>query len=1396
MKRFFTKAMSLLLTVTVCVTTVDLKAYAMEETIVEETVVVEESMGGAKEEPSLVETFVVESTTEKQTVEEIIATEEQSTTEESSEEAVTEKQSTTKESVEEAVTEEQPTTEESVEEAVTEEQSTTEESVEEAVTEESTITEESSEETKTEEGSSEETLIEEQSTEESTEETQSGWDGETTQEVYVAENFKVTFHLDSYWDGAYNALVKIENIGDVIVEDWYLDVECNYDITNIWNAVIHEKTENGYIIKNASWNQDILVGGCVEFGFSGNGDFSGFPKSYELLGTKVQVKPEDYSIEYRVDSDWGSGFTANIQITNNTEIMLEDWILEFDFDREITNIWNAMIVVHEGNHYVVSNAGYNANIAPGQIISFGFNGNESTVDIEPKNMKLHSYKLEGDEGEKEVINYELDTDYDKVPDYIEEILGMNIYSSDSDEDGLSDYVEICYTGTDPIYKDTDQDGIEDGKEDADQDGFTNLEELSLQTDLSRADTDGDLLSDYEEVKVYKTNPLIFDTDGDGAGDGIEISFGTNPLVADKIFNVHAVADTADTVKVSLDIQLLAEQLETLEIQAFDDEFLFPEEMPGYIGNCYDFSVDGSFENATIHFEFDSTLLKSSDFQPAIYYFNEEEQTLELLETTINGNVASATTTHFSKYILLNRKVYEDTFTWQDVWNTTGYNGVEIVLVIDDSGSLGGDYAYNSTLGIFKGGMDPEHKRLEVARDFVDNSNHSAKIGIIKFDGVVDDISGGLIECNQVGKEKLKNHLQFTYVNGGVYNRNGIFDSRGTTYMYSGIQNALQQFSPNADDILKVAIVFTDGQAHDRSKHSSVIRAANELGVKIYTVGLGNNNSYFTNYLKPLAQNTGGAFYYAADASELSDIYKEINEKIDIETDSDGDGITDYYEENMVMFNGVSLELNKDNPDTDHDGVLDGAEVCELNYKYNADKTQVIVTGKVKSNPSVQDTDYDGRKDDIDKVPLSGLFKGTMFGYYDVKDAQYIMDFREFFENGENYDSAISSSSLTFANAIYKEGAFEYALGADGKVSNIEDMLKFHGFENVVDYKLSDDYSDDNISEIGLGVHEVSYNGQTKKILAVVVRGTNGTIEEWSSNFDMGDPDSWNSEYHKGFYLTEERILSYVNDYVANNIQDTSNLTYWITGHSRGAALSNILAAKLLDEGKEVFAYTFATPSTTISSSRKDEKYNSIFNIVNPRDVVAYVPLSQWGFGKFGKDITLDIGSLGLDAKWCERTGQSNYNALEKGLLDLALSRIVSDCASSWDEVFDYAGSQNISDEQYDMISSRAKRFCKIEERKFLFMHAGYKVYPSLAFFLQLASEGLAGSEKEKENVKKIIGEFWNSKCAGAIISILFDIGFDKSVALPEQLGEFLVGDGHAPATYYVLINDSDMCEIR
>ncbi|MFX0005648.1 MAG: SdrD B-like domain-containing protein, partial [Candidatus Hermodarchaeota archaeon] len=144
-----------------------------------------------------------------------------------------------------------------------------------------------------------------------------------------------------------------------------------------------------------------------------------------------------------------------------------------------------------------------------------------------------------------------DTDKDKLKDGEEvNTYGTDPTNPDTDGDGLSDGEEVNTYGTDPLESDTDGDGMNDGWEvlynptldpnnpdddilDPDSDLLTNFEEYGLNTNPTNPDTDGDGLSDGEEVNTYITNPLDADTDGDELSDGEEVNtYITDPLEPD------------------------------------------------------------------------------------------------------------------------------------------------------------------------------------------------------------------------------------------------------------------------------------------------------------------------------------------------------------------------------------------------------------------------------------------------------------------------------------------------------------------------------------------------------------------------------------------------------------------------------------------------------------------------------------------------------------------------------------------------------------------------------------------------------------------------------------------------------------------------------------------------
>ena len=83
----------------------------------------------------------------------------------------------------------------------------------------------------------------------------------------------------------------------------------------------------------------------------------------------------------------------------------------------------------------------------------------------------------------------------------------------------------------------------------------------------------------------------------------------------------------------------------------------------------------------------------------------------------------------------------------------------------------------------------------------------------------------------------------------------------------------------------------------------------------------------------------------------------------------------------------------------------------------------------------------------------------------------------------------------------------------------------------------------------------------------------------------------------------------------------------ITGHSRGAATANLVAAKLIKEQKlasasNVYTYAFATPNSTKLKEKDNLEYKRIFNFVNPEDFVTKCMPAAWGYGRYGTTFVL------------------------------------------------------------------------------------------------------------------------------------------------------------------------------
>ena len=214
---------------------------------------------------------------------------------------------------------------------------------------------------------------------------------ETNGPVYESGDLTYTFTLQGSWNSGYNASIRIDNHSAQPIEDWRFEMEYAGSISNIWNAVIESNADGKYIIKNAGWNQDIAAGSYVEFGLSGAEAFDQYPSSYTMLTGIAANSSEDFTAVFEITNDWTQGFTGRITITNNTDAVIEDWVLEFDGENEISTLWDGQIVSHEGTHYIVKSADYNQNIPVGGSVSFNFNVDFRTSDAEFTNFALKSY---------------------------------------------------------------------------------------------------------------------------------------------------------------------------------------------------------------------------------------------------------------------------------------------------------------------------------------------------------------------------------------------------------------------------------------------------------------------------------------------------------------------------------------------------------------------------------------------------------------------------------------------------------------------------------------------------------------------------------------------------------------------------------------------------------------------------------------------------------------------------------------------------------------------------------------------------------------------------------------------------------------------------------------------
>lgn len=217
---------------------------------------------------------------------------------------------------------------------------------------------------------------------------------------------------------------------------------------------------------------------------------------------------------------------------------------------------------------------------------------------------------------------------------------------------------------------------------------------------------------------------------------------------------------------------------------------------------------------------------------------------------------------------------------------------------------------------------------------------------------------------------------------------------------------------------------------------------------------------------------------------------------------------------------------------------------------------------------------------------------------DTLRAEYSDDY--FLTSAVNESNSLAQLSIVASDAAYKDTSA---------------FLKSCGFLDIVDKKIIKNQQTPMLHpiKVTMGHKTISLNGKNYDLYAILIRGTTDAME-WVSNLDLSSLDK---ECANQFMIPKKDIKVLFDSYKKNYFTSGAATKIWVTGHSRGGAIANLLAHELSSKYSEsnVYAYTFASAKAI---KKKFDDAN-IFNYIIQEDIVPKVPP---GYARYGKDIVL------------------------------------------------------------------------------------------------------------------------------------------------------------------------------
>ncbi len=257
---------------------------------------------------------------------------------------------------------------------------------------------------------------------------------------------------------------------------------------------------------------------------------------------------------------------------------------------------------------------------------------------------------------------------------------------------------------------------------------------------------------------------------------------------------------------------------------------------------------------------------------------------------------------------------------------------------------------------------------------------------------------------------------------------------------------------------------------------------------------------------------------------------------------------------------------------------------------------------------------------------------------------------------------LSAQVSLASTSWYGDGEDPLELDPSENAHNLVAMLGKMGFENIefnAYYSLEEL---ENSAAVAIACKSLSELDETCTLIAIVPRSA-GYKQEWAGDFLIGA-----TGMHEGFRAARDEALRFLKQYIENH-EIRGRIKVWIAGHSRGAAVANLIAGFLAGGGaiyfgsdvqfapEDIYCYGTATPSVirsgisqrnelSVSGTRGGDYgadtpgepfvypgegtcipnspiYAGIKSCAMMNDLVSALTPQKWGYSRYGETVLLD-----------------------------------------------------------------------------------------------------------------------------------------------------------------------------